>query len=88
MTEFDTTGTAESTQSTTQSKQPFLATVNPVARVLGLFLLTTPLLISIDWVSAVVALVCTLFLVPLSGLGFRRTTLPMAAGSASLRLRN
>lgn len=50
---------------------PFLATVNPVARVLGLFALTTPLLISIDWVSAAVALACTLFLVPFSGLGFR-----------------
>lgn len=72
MTEVGSAGTAEGTQSAEQSKQPFLATVNPVARVLSLFLLTTPLLISIDWVSAVVALVCTLFLVPLSGLGFRR----------------
>ena len=50
----------------------FLTSVNPVARVLGLMLLTTPLLISIDWVSATVALVCTLAAVPLSGLSWRR----------------
>lgn len=46
--------------------------VNPVSRVLGLVALTTPLLVSIDWVSAAVALAFTLALAPLCGIGPRR----------------
>ena len=46
--------------------------VNSVARVLGLLVLTTPLLLSIDWVSAAVALAATLPLAPLCGVGPRR----------------
>lgn len=46
--------------------------VNPVSRVLGLILMTTPLLLSIDWVSAAVALAATLVFAPLCGLGMRR----------------
>lgn len=45
---------------------------NPVARIIGLLLVSTPLLLSIDWVSATVALACTIAFVPFSGLGFRR----------------
>nr|WP_120491287.1 energy-coupling factor transporter transmembrane component T [Corynebacterium lactis] len=51
-----------------------LATVNPVARVLGLILMTTPLLISVDWVSAAVALAFSLATAPLSGLSVRQFT--------------
>ena len=46
--------------------------VNPVAKLLGLLLMTTPLLLSIDWVSATVALACTLVAAPLCGVGPRR----------------
>ncbi|MEJ5919408.1 MULTISPECIES: energy-coupling factor transporter transmembrane component T family protein [unclassified Corynebacterium] len=46
-----------------------LAGTNPVARIIGLMLMTTPLLISIDWVSAAVALAFTIVLSPLCGLG-------------------
>ena len=44
--------------------------VNPVTRILGLALLTTPLMVTIDWVSAVVAIAFTLAVVPLCGLSF------------------
>ncbi len=46
--------------------------INPVTRILGLALLTTPLLVSIDWVSATVAIVATLVAAPLCGVSFRR----------------
>lgn len=46
--------------------------MNPVTRILGLALLTTPLLVSIDWVSATVAIVATLLLAPLCGVGYGR----------------
>lgn len=46
--------------------------VNPVTRVLGLLLLTTPLLASIDRVSALVTLGCTLIAAPFCGVGPRR----------------
>lgn len=62
---------ADQAQSRTK-RAPWLATVNPVARVVGLFVLTTPLLLSIDWVSAAVALTCSGVFAPLSGLGVRR----------------
>ena len=42
---------------------------NPVARLLGIALMTTPLMLSIDWVSATVALVATVLLAPLCGVG-------------------
>lgn len=44
--------------------------INPVTRILGLALLTTPLMVTIDWVSAVVAIVFTLAVVPLCGISF------------------
>lgn len=40
---------------------------NPVARVLALIAFTTPLLISVDWVSAAVALTSIILLAPLCG---------------------
>ena len=46
--------------------------MNPVTRILGLALMTTPLLVSIDWVSATVAIVATLLLAPLCGVGYGR----------------
>ncbi|MGV3114888.1 energy-coupling factor transporter transmembrane component T family protein [Corynebacterium freneyi] len=49
-----------------------IANVNPVAKLLGLLLMTTPLLLSIDWVSAAVALACTIVAAPLCGVGPKR----------------
>ena len=46
--------------------------INPVTRILGLALLTTPLMLTIDWVSATVVLAFTLLMVPLCGLSFGR----------------
>lgn len=46
-----------------------IADVNPVAKLLGLILMTTPLLLSIDRVSAAVALACTLAAAPFCGVG-------------------
>ncbi|MBV7281593.1 energy-coupling factor transporter transmembrane protein EcfT [Corynebacterium sp. TAE3-ERU30] len=43
---------------------------NPVTRLLGVLFLTTPLLISVDWVSAGVALLCTLAVTPLCGMSW------------------
>ena len=48
-----------------------LARTNPVARVLALLVATTPLLITIDPVSAVVAVILELALMPLSGVSAR-----------------
>ena len=52
-------------------RRGLLARTNPVARVLALLVATTPLLISIDPVSAGVALALELALVPLSGVSAR-----------------
>ena len=48
-----------------------LARTNPVARVLALLVATTPLLITIDPVSAAVAVILELVLMPLSGVSAR-----------------
>ena len=53
------------------SRRGLLARTNPVARVLALLVSTTPLLITIDPVSAGVALALELALVPLSGVSAR-----------------
>ncbi|WP_448851232.1 energy-coupling factor transporter transmembrane component T family protein [Corynebacterium sp. 335C] len=42
--------------------------LNPVSRVLGLLIWTTPLVLTIDWVSAAVALACAVLMIPLSGI--------------------
>ena len=52
-------------------RRGILARTNPVARVLALLVATTPLLISIDPVSAGVALALELALIPLSGVSAR-----------------
>nr|WP_306428958.1 energy-coupling factor transporter transmembrane component T [Corynebacterium sp. 76QC2CO] len=44
--------------------------VNPLARIIGLAVLTTPLLLSVDVVSAAVALTCTVLCAPLLGVGW------------------
>ena len=49
-----------------------LRDINPVTRILGLVLLTTPLMFTIDWVSATFVLAFTLLMVPGCGLGYGR----------------
>ena len=68
-----------------------LARTNPVARVLALLVATTPLLITIDPVSAGVALALELALVPLSGVSARSfflkaTPLALAAPLGALSM--
>lgn len=46
--------------------------INPVTRILGLLLLTTPLMFNIDWVSATVVLAVTVLMVPVCGLSYGR----------------
>ncbi|MBA1837674.1 energy-coupling factor transporter transmembrane protein EcfT [Corynebacterium sp. zg912] len=46
--------------------------INPVTRILGLLLLTTPLMFTIDWVSATVVLAITVLMVPVCGLSYGR----------------
>ncbi len=48
-----------------------LQAVNPVARVIALLVFTTPLLVSIDLVSALVSLVCTIIGAPILGVSYR-----------------
>ena len=63
---------AESAPTTARApRRGLLARTNPVARVLALLVATTPLLITIDPVSAGVALALELALVPLSGVSAR-----------------
>lgn len=47
-----------------------LRQLNPVSRVLGALLFTTPLLLTLDWVSALVALLITVIAAPLCGVGY------------------
>ena len=49
-----------------------LRDINPVTRILGLALLTTPLMFTIDWVSATFVLAFTVVMVPLCGLSYGR----------------
>ena len=68
------TAGAARTGAPTSARAPrrgLLARTNPVARVLALLVATTPLLITIDPVSAGVALALELALVPLSGVSAR-----------------
>lgn len=46
--------------------------INPVTRIAALILLTTPLLLSVDVVSAAISLAFTLVLAPLAGVGWLR----------------
>ena len=65
-------GCAESALASARApRRGLLARTNPVARVLALLVATTPLLITIDPVSAGVALALELALVPLSGVSAR-----------------
>ena len=67
---------AESAPTTARApRRGLLARTNPVARVLALLVATTPLLISIDPVSAGVALALELALIPLSGVSARSFSL-------------
>ena len=66
---------AELTTTRRDGVRGLLARTNPVARVLALLVATTPLLISIDPVSAGVALALELALIPLSGVSARSFSL-------------
>ncbi len=46
--------------------------VNPVIRVALMFIVTFPLLLSLDWLSATVSLALTLVMAPLCGVGYGR----------------
>ncbi|KFI60951.1 ATP-binding cassette domain-containing protein [Bifidobacterium cuniculi] len=66
------------------SRSPFLASLNPVFRLFGAFLASLPLLLSLDWVSATVAL--GLEVVFLMAIGFTpwrivRSTWPIFIGA-------
>ena len=66
------TAVQQGTQTGTKTRaRGLLARTNPVARVLALLVATTPLLITIDPVSAGVALALELALMPLSGVSAR-----------------
>ncbi len=54
-----------------------LRAVNPVTRVLALIVMTTPLLVSVDVLSAGLALVLEMALFPLAGVALRRVALRM-----------
>ncbi|ALC05481.1 hypothetical protein CDES_05220 [Corynebacterium deserti GIMN1.010] len=47
-----------------------LTNINPVTRIIALMVLTTPLLLSIDVVSAAIALAATILLAPLAGVSW------------------
>lgn len=49
------------------SRSAYIASINPAFRLIGAFLTALPLLISLDWVSATVALVLELFLLLAAG---------------------
>ena len=49
-----------------------LTGVNPLTRLAVIILVTTPLLLSVDWVSAAVSLVITLLCAPLCGVSWWR----------------
>ncbi|WPF66937.1 MULTISPECIES: energy-coupling factor transporter transmembrane component T [unclassified Corynebacterium] len=54
--------------------------VNPVTRVAAMMVATTPLLLSLDWLSALVAIIGTFLLAPLCGVGWGallRRSLPL-----------
>lgn len=49
-----------------------MATVNPLTRLVAMIIITTPLLLSVDWVSAAVSLALTVMLAPLCGMSWPR----------------
>ncbi|WIM68548.1 energy-coupling factor transporter transmembrane component T [Corynebacterium breve] len=49
-----------------------LKDINPVTRLLGVMIFTSPLLFTLDWVSATVALVLIVVAAPLCGVGYGR----------------
>lgn len=67
----DEAGAAPARNAHDRGPRDLLARTNPVARVLALLVATTPLLITIDPVSAGVALALELALMPLSGVSAR-----------------
>lgn len=84
-------GRAESAKTRRSGLRGLLRHTNPVARVLALLVATTPLLASIDPVSAALALALELVLLPLSGVSLRSfalkaTPLLVAAPLAALSM--
>ncbi|WP_342319483.1 energy-coupling factor transporter transmembrane component T family protein [Corynebacterium mayonis] len=49
-----------------------MSSVNPVTRILGLALFTTPLMVTLDWVSATVAIALTVLAAPVCGVSWVR----------------
>ncbi|MHA2788629.1 energy-coupling factor transporter transmembrane component T family protein [Corynebacterium sp. S7] len=49
-----------------------ISNINPVSRLIGVLLFTTPLLLTLDWVSATVAIVITVLAAPLLGVSYPR----------------
>ncbi|MFJ3957158.1 energy-coupling factor transporter transmembrane component T family protein [Arthrobacter sp. NPDC090010] len=52
--------------------QPFLGRVNPLSKLGALVIITLALIWSIDWLSAGIAVVCEVLVLPLAGLSLRR----------------
>lgn len=66
------------------SRSPFLASLNPAYRLIGAFLVSLPLLLSLDWVSATVALVlecCALMAIGFTPLRIVTSTWPLFIGA-------
>ncbi|WP_416174825.1 MAG: ATP-binding cassette domain-containing protein [Bifidobacterium crudilactis] len=66
------------------SRSPFLASLNPAYRVIGGLVATLPLLISLDWVSATVALALEFVLLMIAGIApwhVIRSTWPLFIGA-------
>ena len=74
MGDFPTSGYPPAAEHPSQEHNPksLLGKTNPVSRLLAIMLMTTPLLATVDWLSATAALVLELPIILASGLGMRR----------------
>ncbi|PID97732.1 MAG: cobalt ABC transporter [Actinobacteria bacterium] len=70
-------GTTLGRTEVSRPRRGLLGTVNPVFQVLGVAVMTTPLIVSIDVVSAGVALLVEMMLVPLVGVRYRKLLVRM-----------
>lgn len=69
---MSSTATVQSDTNPSAASTALLARTNPVSRLLGVMLMTTPLLATVDWLSATVALVLEIPIILASGLGVTR----------------
>lgn len=56
----------------TSVRRPLIDQVNPAVQVLGLFVMTVPLMLTVDILSAAIALACELALLPILGMSVRQ----------------